>query len=119
MGYYQDTVGQTNCLSCEGDRTTEEIGSSSFDKCICFDNKHDNGEICTDCPENTYSNGNSECLPCENTGGSTKPGKGCYCQRGMEWDSKLAKCVERVVDRANALKIGFYGLAAVLVNFLI
>ena len=58
-------------------------------------------------------------MPCEDVSGSVKPGKGCYCKRGMEWNSDQTQCVERVADKASALRVGIYVLAAALVNVMI
>ncbi|EKX37161.1 hypothetical protein GUITHDRAFT_145261 [Guillardia theta CCMP2712] len=87
IGTYKFFVATVECLTCPGNFSTHQIGSTS---CECSPGFQLEGGNCTRCPQGTWKNytGNETCSSCP-PDSSTVPGAveitDCICNAGYEW----------------------------------
>ena len=93
LGFYKDTIGNTNCTACPATFTTQFNQSLNSNACVCqpgykfVEGDAETPDTCEICPENTYKSGynnNPECVPCSRENAISLPGSAtdtdCLCK---------------------------------------
>lgn len=83
-GFYAERTGSSACTRCPALQTTQEIGSTRVDQCVCDSGAYRmvNGQACKACPANASTIGiaNTDFLACR-------------CKKGMYMSATLGRCV--------------------------
>lgn len=92
-GKYSAGLSLEQCKACPLGQTTNALGSTSQDDCVCppgFGSTSFNPLVCVVCPQNYYGQGGSKngCAPCSQDGSMKTTGPGatrfseCLCMPG-------------------------------------